>query len=76
LWNATFDANGNLTGRYRLTTTGQIKAFSVSRDSSNDPEIFAIGLDDQVYAQRFNALGISISAYSLTSRGQVLYVDS
>jgi uncharacterized protein YkwD len=43
----------------------------VVNDASGRPELFALGLDDQVWAQKFDAAGNSASAYFVAGEGQV-----
>jgi hypothetical protein len=71
-----FDLNGNSLGAYTLTTAGQVKSLAVTffggiRLEMYNPEMFVIGLDDQVYQQKFDTGGNSTSAYTLTRPGQV-----
>jgi hypothetical protein len=43
----------------------------VTRDAANHPELFVIGLDNQVYAQKFDASGSAAAGYFLTRPGRV-----
>jgi hypothetical protein len=63
---------------YFLTRAGQVKSLAVATIDANlsgvvsaRPEVFAIGLDDQVYAQKFDTSGNSAGSYFLTRPGQV-----
>src|SRR5262249_2332288 len=67
-----FDGNGNSTGPYFLTQPGQVKSFSLGSVALPTlfipiyvPEVFAVGLDDQVYAQKFGSNGLSAGGYFL-----------
>ena len=68
------DAAGRAVSPYRLTHTGRVKALTASQDNTNDPELFVIGLDNQVYTLAFNADGSVFSGtpnYTLTAPGRV-----
>src|SRR5262249_25360661 len=43
-------------------------------DTSNFPEVFVLGLDNQVYYQKFNKVGDSVSGYQPVDVGQVLTI--
>jgi hypothetical protein len=72
------DAGMAASANYFLTRAGQVKSLAVAVIDANlssvvsaRPEVFAIGLDDQVYAQMFDASGNSATGYTLTRPGQV-----
>jgi hypothetical protein len=48
-----------------------MKALAVSNDASGHPLVFALGLDGQVYEQRFDALGNPSSGFVLVSTTSV-----
>jgi hypothetical protein len=48
-----------------------VKAMSLAYDGGGDPELFFIGLDDQVYGQAFDGHGDSATTYFLTQPGRV-----
>ena len=78
-----FGPSGNSSGPYTLSHAGQIKFMTlgffalapVGTQPPVNPELFAIGLDDQVYTQKFNASGTSAGGYALTRPGQVRSVS-
>src|SRR5207248_10389416 len=74
------DLNGVSTGGYQLTTPGVVKGFSqtlyftpfnIRPGGFYAIELFVIGLDDQVYTQRFDQLGQSFHRYDATAPGAV-----
>jgi hypothetical protein len=73
------DMWGNAQGGYFLTNIGQVKAISVGTCAtynfpnfvSASAEVFAIGLDNQVYAQKLDGNGRSVTPYFLTRPGAV-----
>jgi hypothetical protein len=79
VWAQKFDANGNPQGYYAPSggacanpiATGAVKSISAGNDAAGNPELFAIGLDDQVYAQKLDANGNPVGSYFLTQPGQV-----
>ena len=44
---------------------------SVGHDALNDPELFVIGLDEQVYGQKFDKSGNPVGGYFFTQPGAV-----
>jgi hypothetical protein len=81
----TFDSTGGSTSGYALVAPGQVKSFALGRlqlvsnlgaVQSDQPRLFAIGLDDQVYAQTFDQSGNSTSPYTLTAPGRVRTLDA
>jgi hypothetical protein len=73
-----FDANGNPAVTYFLPRAGAVKSLAVGYYSPslppNTPELFAIGLNDQLYAEKFDDNGNSISDYFLTQPGAILTI--
>ena len=43
----------------------------VGHDASNNPELFVIGQDNQVYGQKFDLNGNPVGGYFLTAAGSV-----
>jgi hypothetical protein len=68
-------SNGIRATGYFLTTPGRLKDIRVTRDAFGDPEVIAIGLDNQVYAERMSADGLSSTGFFLTARGQVASIS-
>jgi hypothetical protein len=69
------DTNGRSITPYFLTRPGAVKTLTTTFYNANSTfltaEVFVIGLDDQVYAQKFDLFGNSASGYVLTRPGQV-----
>jgi hypothetical protein len=59
-----------------LAAVGRVKSFSVTNDAFGDPEVFAIGLDNQVYAERLSANGLVSTRFFLTAFGQVTSISA
>ena len=59
-----FDANGNQSAGYALTSGGAVQSLSAS-----GPTLFAQGLDNQLYQNRFN--GTAWAGYNLPAGGAV-----
>jgi hypothetical protein len=55
----------------RYDEFGDTAVLSAGQDGGFNPEVFVIGLDDQVYAQQFDANDNSASGYFLAQPGQV-----
>jgi hypothetical protein len=72
VWAQDLDASGTITSAYFLVAPRQVLALSVGQDAVNDPLLFVIGLDGQVYGQQLNGTGQGVSGYVLTTPGQVL----
>ncbi|MFL5242005.1 MAG: proprotein convertase P-domain-containing protein [Gemmataceae bacterium] len=55
----TFDANANATSPFFLQSSplGVAKFITVGHDVNNNPEVFSIGPDNQIYAQKFDNTG-------------------
>jgi hypothetical protein len=70
-----FTSTGVTVGGYFLTTPGAVKSisfgFSFPNPTTIVPEIFAIGLDDQIYAQKFTTFGDPSTFYFLAAPGKV-----
>ncbi len=70
------DATGHAVGGYFVLQAApgfitQVKAIAAGHDAANRPLLFAIGLDDQVYVQKFTAAGDQNGFWSLTKPGAV-----
>jgi hypothetical protein len=77
------DANGNLLNGYTLVQPGQVKAISQASyvlpvvgiinpwGGIFAPELFVVGLDDRVYAEKVDASGNPLQGYTLTAPGGV-----
>lgn len=63
-----FDSFGNSISNWIATAPGEVKSVSVGRDANNNPTVYVIGLDDQVYVQR---TANSVTSYSLTGAALV-----
>ena len=48
-----------------------VNSIAVGHDAFGDPEVFAIGLDNQVYAEAFSSIGETSTGFFLTTPGQV-----
>jgi hypothetical protein len=73
-----FTPAGDPVGGFNFTTAGVVKAIQVgyytTQDGQNtvhNPEVFALGMNDEVYYQKFNGNGDSISPYLFVQDGQV-----
>jgi hypothetical protein len=76
-----FNDHGFSTDSFYLTKAGQVKDLGIAyetngylstgHDNVSNPQLVVIGLDDQVYQQRFGPDGHSVSSYVLTAPGQV-----
>jgi hypothetical protein len=57
-------------------TLYQVKSITTAHDGSNNPELFAIGLDNQVYAERYDASGNpDPTGYFTAALGQIKAID-
>jgi hypothetical protein len=56
---------------YALVAPGQVKALSAGQDALGFPELFVMGLDNQIWAVKLNANGVAQSGYFLTTSGVV-----
>jgi hypothetical protein len=69
------DAGDPIGTSYTLTATGQVQQIlaGVAQDNNGNivPELFVIGMNGQVYAQKFTSSGDSAGPYFLTAPGQV-----
>jgi uncharacterized protein YkwD len=66
-----FDAAGNPSSGYFLTSPGQVKSLTVGNDGHGNPEVFVIGLNDLVYALRFDGNDNPVNSYFATSGDRV-----
>jgi hypothetical protein len=64
----TFDANANATSPFFLQASpmGIPKYIAVGHDINRNPEVIAIGPDNQIYALKFNNNGIPVGDFFAT----------
>src|SRR5437879_5304012 len=68
---AQFDDAGNPAGSYTLLQGGPVQSVTLGADASQNPELFAIGSDNQVYYAQFDATGNPLTGLVLAHAGQV-----
>lgn len=63
-----FDSFGNSISAWIATAPGEVKSVSVGRDANNNPLVYVIGLDDQIYVQHTSN---SVTSYTLAGAALV-----
>ena len=82
VWALKFDAAGNPGPAYYFpiqvapAVTTLVKSVAVSHDAQYNPLLFAIGLDDQVYAVKFDAQGNQVGSWYPTQTGKVTSIQA
>jgi hypothetical protein len=61
---------GNDTPSYRLAVAGQVQAVSIAHDAHGRPEVFALGMDNQVWALQLDDAGVPQGAISSPRRAR------
>lgn len=62
---------GSYHNGYFAMAPGRVKAIAAGTDAHDEPLLFAVGLDDQLYEQTFDQLGDRVGGYQPTAFGSI-----